>query len=488
MSYAAITDADRVTAAWNEFCEMLGLRSHGAKREHKDRGFCARRFLREGRNGPRDIIELKPVVRPEQGPKTAWISVKAIDPPSVQGLIVIDQHQRRYITHSGRFNKGEKSFRDKTWFHVEGDTKEQRYMVTPIDGVSSTELLDNVGTFARKCFSHEEGIHGSEVFEKKASRLSGSTPSEPLNRIMYGPPGTGKTFDAVQEAVRVIDENLAKKDHKVLKDRFDELRKDGQVEFVTFHQSYAYEDFVEGIRPELKGRELTYKLHDGVFKKFANEARKPENEGKNFVLIIDEINRGNIAKIFGELITLIEGSKRLGKDDSAQATLPYSGKPFGVPGNLYLIGTMNTADRGIRQLDMALRRRFTFHQRMPDASKVPAHVDRVDCRTLLATMNERIVEHLDRDHQIGHTYLMNVKTLDDLARAFQTEIVPLLQEYFYDNWEKMRLVLNENCFITKKPGSDPPVFDVLPSGHVGWDTADSYIAIYNGESGQDAGA
>ena len=310
-----------------------------------------------------------------------------------------------------------------------------------------------------------------------------------MNRILYGPPGTGKTYEAVREAVKIVDEGKLAEEPSAVKSRFNELRgrdgQVGQVEFVTFHQNYAYEDFIEGIRPKIKEKELAYELHEGIFKKFAKAAAEAEDD-KRFVLIIDEINRGNIAKIFGELITLIEDSKRLGEADEARATLPYSGDLFGVPANLYLIGTMNTADRGIALLDMALRRRFDFHELMPKAShdEVPDAVSGVNCQTLLAEMNKRIVKHLDRDHQIGHTYLMDVKTLEDLARVFQTKIVPLLQEYFYDNWEKMRLVLNENCFITKKPGSDPPVFDVLSRDDDGWHTADSYTAI----SGQAAGA
>ena len=316
----------------------------------------------------------------------------------------------------------------------------------------------------------------------------------PLNRILYGPPGTGKTYEAVREAVKIVDEGKLAEEPSAVKSRFNELRgrdgQVGQVEFVTFHQNYAYEDFIEGIRPRVKEKELAYELHEGIFKKLAKAAKA--EDGKRFVLIIDEINRGNIAKIFGELITLIEDSKRLGRKDEMQATLPYSGDPFGVPENLYLIGTMNTADRGIALLDMALRRRFEFHEQMPDATHVSVskNIGGVDCQKLLTTMNERIVEHLDRDHQIGHTYLMKTKveTLNDLGRVFRTEIVPLLQEYFYDNWEKMRLVLNENCFITKKPGSDPPVFDVLQNDDPGWHTPDSYTAIYKGKSGKAAGA
>ena len=302
----------------------------------------------------------------------------------------------------------------------------------------------------------------------------------PLNRILFGPPGTGKTFDAVADAVQVIDGHDGSLPRDRVKARFNELREAGQIEFVTFHQNYAYEDFIEGIRPVLKKKELAYRLRDGIFKKIAKRASEHPNDGH--VLIIDEINRGNIAKIFGELITLIEPSKRLGGDDAAKAKLPYSQKLFGVPPNLHLIGTMNTADRGILLLDAALRRRFEFDVRMPDAELVAANIDGVDGQALLRAINQRIVENLDRDHQIGHTYLMGVHTLQSLAHAFQTQIIPLMQEYFYDEWEKMHNVLNENAFITRREGTDRPVFDLLPRGDDRWLQAESYRAIYGSDS------
>ena len=302
-----------------------------------------------------------------------------------------------------------------------------------------------------------------------------------LNRILYGPPGTGKTFDAVSEAVKAID-GTADGDRKQLKDRFNRLRNEGRVEFVTFHQNYAYEDFIEGIRPVLYRKKLRYELRDGIFKQVAKRASEDPNN--HYVLIIDEINRGNIAKIFGELITLIEPSKRLGEEDEAKATLPYSQESFGVPANLHLIGTMNTADRGIALLDVALRRRFDFVERMPEADHdgIAENIEGVNGRHLLRAINHRIVEKLDREHQIGHTYLMGIETLEALKRAFQNQVVPLLQEYFYDDWEKIRGVLNDNAFITKR-GTEPPVFDVLGRDDDRWLQAESYRAIYGDNSG-----
>ena len=311
--------------------------------------------------------------------------------------------------------------------------------------------------------------------------------SRSLNTVLFGPPGTGKTWEAVSYAVAIID----RKDHaelsksgerKSVKARFEKLKREEQIEFVTFHQNYAYEDFIEGIRPALGDGELTYELRDGIFKKIALKAAGHlENR---HVLIIDEINRGNIAKIFGELITLIEPSKRLGAEDAAEAKLPYSQASFGVPDNLYIVGTMNTADRSIALLDTALRRRFDFIEMMPDPSQVEEDIEGVDGQQLLTAINVRIKAELDREHQIGHTYLISVKTINDLARAFQHSILPLLQEYFYDDWEKIRRVLNDNPFIRKDPAApsdgDPgqPMLELLPRSDERWQQAESYQKIY----------
>ncbi|RME33386.1 MAG: AAA family ATPase, partial [Deltaproteobacteria bacterium] len=189
-----------------------------------------------------------------------------------------------------------------------------------------------------------------------------------LSMILYGPPGTGKTYVTRKLAVEICD-GVAPKSRKEVRKRFEQLRKLGRIHFVTFHQSFSYEDFVEGIRPDLKTNDglLRYKLEDGVFKTLCKEAKEKPND--NFVLIIDEINRANISKVFGELITLIEEDKRLGADEEITVQLPYSrADDFGVPPNLYIIGTMNTADRSIAMLDTALRRRFSFREIMPDPS------------------------------------------------------------------------------------------------------------------------
>ena len=411
--------------------------------------------------------------------------------------------------------------------------------------------------------------------------------THPLNQVLYGPPGTGKTWDTVARAVAIIKgcrtEDVLSDGRGTLKARFDTYRKQRRVEMVTFHQNYAYEDFIEGIRPTVEDTSaegVGYVLRPGVFREMVERAaqnlrtsqtaekdawtsqevvqgflewirsetassgakrlgkgaggrdilvsgvyesrdgdiagvqlggttnqklfrrvldrdyrafhdggiteyteigrtrpgsstwhgqaiyffellkmmrnyhkdvwRRPERkttERKNFVLILDEINRGNIARIFGELITLVEESRRIGRADETKVTLPYSGEEFGVPENLYLIGTMNTADRSIALLDTALRRRFEFVEMMPDSSLLDREVAEVHLGSLLDAMNERIRFLRDREHQIGHTYFLEVRGLDGLRKVFQKQILPLLQEYFYDDWAKIAAVLGNNGFV-----------------------------------------
>ena len=225
----------------------------------------------------------------------------------------------------------------------------------------------------------------------------------------------------------------------------------GRVKFITFHQSYSYEEFIEGIRPKMDSDELTYSLEKGVFKEISDNAKNYPNH--NYVIIIDEINRGNISKIFGELITLIEPTKRLfslnPKEHPKLVTLPYSKKLFGVPKNLYILGTMNTADKSIALLDSALRRRFSFTEMLPNSSVVKNNISiaGIEVEKLFETINSRIEFLIDKDHTIGHSYFLKIKddqTIEALALLFRREIIPLLMEYFYGDFEKIQLVLGDN--------------------------------------------
>ena len=423
----------------------------------------------------------------------------------------------------------------------------------------------------------------------------------PLNQILFGPPGTGKTWHAVNHAIAIIEDHKVKlkdRDRQETRENFEKLKQDGQIEMVTFHQSFTYEDFVEGIKPNLKETELLFKIDDGIFKRiceravdasllvdtFAEYAKKRVKQGnevrlfdeedhrfiervepktivlggvkraelsrkkikelyleyyfgrikkkedipntrgskknhlglaiyyypflklldkfhkenfkkRKYVLIIDEINRGNIAKIFGELITLVEESKRSGVEDETSVTLPYSKKIFKVPDNVYLIGTMNTADRSIAILDTALRRRFDFIEMMPNPKhdSISKDVDGIKLRKLFKKMNSRIVVLLDREHQIGHTYFMDINSIEDLKKVFQSKIIPLLQEYFYDDWEKIELVLNKNGFIKEEIDlhkslfvgnvegmfdSEKKIYYLSPANSSDWNDKAKYIQIY----------
>ncbi len=243
------------------------------------------------------------------------------------------------------------------------------------------------------------------------------------------------------------------------KDGPDQESANERFEFVTFHQAYSYEDFIEGLRPvqDEETGDIKYEIIPGVFRRICSRAKADPEQ--RYAIFIDEINRGNIASIFGELITLIETDKRVihGEDGSTESgmtlTLPYSGERFGVPANLDVYGTMNTADRSIALLDTALRRRFQFREMMPDTSVIKGSSGNgliedgkggtIDLRRLIETINRRIRFLLGRDMTIGHSYFINVRDFDGLKNALYSRIIPLLQEYFYDDWHRIQLVFRD---------------------------------------------
>ena len=372
-------------------------------------------------------------------------------------------------------------------------------------------------------------------------KQSGETLKFPNNIILYGPPGTGKTFNTIDKAVEIV--TNVKNNHEENKVIFDRLRKEGQIEFITFHQNYSYEDFMVGIRPDIEFDQLRFKPFKGIFYEIVKKAKenylassksqpkqrsfhevfqeitkplidngepikikmasgsyfnitdvndysihfsKPSgksehslsiptleeivdglrefNSGlgsyynplaelirekkkeikdsfsepkKNFVLIIDEINRANISKVFGELITLLEEDKRIGLQNELRITLPNGEKEFGIPPNLYLIGTMNTADKSIALIDIALRRRFDFIGYFPDYSKLEESDG-----NLLRSINKEIYSRKkSSDYLIGHAYFM---TSTETLKTIKNKVIPLLMEYFSGKTEVVEEIF-KNC-------------------------------------------
>lgn len=474
--------------------------------------------------------------------------------------------------------------------------------------IPASELNEFESAILKPAFGtslHDISVNSNNMGQNKMDKANPSIPSQPLNRIMYGPPGTGKTYNTVREALKIIEGT----DNPVgvyeeQKVRFDALRRSGQIAFVTFHQSFSYEDFVEGIRAETTNGQLSYKIKDGIFKQISTAAlfskivwkvageigfgdlyaeflkvvrtKLPEgfpivslqgkklsivsvskkgtlqishegslvkhavgkerlrklyeshpttvdlakitsmekgitsiiggsnvtaywavlnaflkfknqnideltlaqsenqdyieyddmkgrilsadsphySDGKPYVLIIDEINRGNTSRIFGELITLIERTKRIGSAETIEVMLPYSNELFAVPDNLYIIGTMNTADRSLALVDTALRRRFDFIEMMPDLKALDnLIVDGVNVRLMLECINDRIEHLYDREHTIGHAFFIGLNaqsSIAEMGKIFKNKILPLLEEYFFENWDKITKILGKSNIYRQK--------------------------------------
>lgn len=312
----------------------------------------------------------------------------------------------------------------------------------------------------------EMGRHAAAQSSQSSVTPASQTPVSltniPLNQILYGPPGTGKTYATVERALEIFVQAGLRNSGNTRQEQlrcFNNLVQDGHIRFVTFHQSFCYEDFVEGIRAVTDDDgKISYEVKDGIFKELCTEARGTAGEAVSlpYVLIIDEINRGNVSRIFGELITLLEDSHRasLDKDsyqrDTVTVRLPYSRDFFSVPENIYIIGTMNTADQSLTGLDVALRRRFAFTEMPPRPELLQSR--RLEGTTvtlgdLLDCLNQRIAALLDKEHCLGHAYFMGLGdsvSVAELSDVFKKHIVPLLEEYFFADWEKIQWVLNDH--------------------------------------------
>ena len=255
------------------------------------------------------------------------------------------------------------------------------------------------------------------------------------NIILQGAPGTGKTYSTAALSLKILGvDDIDWKSPKAVMDKYDEFLDEGRIAFTTFHQSMDYEDFVEGYKPMEIDGDIKFQLKPGVFMNICEKAKK-----QPCVLIIDEINRGNVSKIFGELITLLEADKRDGGDHRIQVNLTYSPEPFSVPANLYIIGTMNTTDRSVGSIDYALRRRFAFWTLKSDRSVIEGQDVDTDVKSKAVAVFEKVEAFLKEnpadmkidDLMPGHSYFM-AKTLDELETKVRYELIPLVEEYAKD--------------------------------------------------------
>ena len=512
---------------------------------------------------------------PIKNKKEIYIAVGVKDPDRKNGeryfRVYLNSNSAGVIASRTRFPNHPDRLRERTFKSSSGSLIE---MYEWLKNITEKENINIEGGGRRPVNYKYVEIAGDEGDEEgESDGAQDYIPSDnfftfggSLNQILYGPPGTGKTYRTIELAVSCAEPEFTAagttkvEKRKSFKDKFDQLIVEKRIRFVTFHQSYGYEEFVEGLSAKTEGDQLSYYEKSGIFKSLCEDAKaymgenkevnraefddlwqrfadalaegtsgikvkslsektyftitdisdstirfdkaqgksvhslsvktlkaiyqeekelsgglKPyygalihylkttyepkaphvARERKNFVLVIDEINRGNISKIFGELITLIEPSKRLGKPEGLPVTLPYTGDSFGVPDNVFIIGTMNTADRSLALMDTALRRRFEFIEMMPDYSAlkvsekdsycVGSGETAIDLVKLLKTLNNRIAALYDREHMLGHAFFIPVvekiingdheQALDELAKAFKTKIIPLLAEYFFEDWQ-----------------------------------------------------
>lgn len=295
----------------------------------------------------------------------------------------------------------------------------------------------------------------------KSQKENQNNMKQSLNTILYGPPGTGKTYNTIELAVKIIENtnsnkkitsNEEKTDREKIVEKYKEFAGNktlsfndtaldaNQIEFVTFHQNYTYEDFVIGLKPNIANdAQLTFKQNYGIFYRMCKTAYN--NLDKNYVLIIDEINRANISRVFGELITLLEDDKRIGAENELIISLP-NGESFGVPSNLYLIGTMNTADKSIALIDIALRRRFEFVSMPPKYDIDGLNQKDADLLKAINTnITDKKIGSKSADFQIGHAFFMKDMPTDDVMNL---KVFPLLMEYFNNNTDLVTKVISKS--------------------------------------------
>ena len=359
---------------------------------------------------------------------------------------------------------------------LEFDETSGGYKKAPPNGF----LVRRIKGLYRVIWLHDDAVSDSDARSQSTDRSAQQVyvaSKRQVNVILYGPPGTGKTYAAVRRCVALCDRMSNDDPKDDVRDRREELVEQGRIEFVTFHQSYGYEEFVEGLRPGVTGEEAGagFRLvaKPGVLKRIAERARNLPSQP--FVLVIDEINRANVSKVMGELITLLEPDKREGAPNEMRVTLPHSGDRFTLPRNLHILGTMNTADRSIALLDTALRRRFKFEELAPDPNKL-LNIDGIDLPGVLQAINNRLEWLLDRDHLIGHAWFMNAHNREGIDGVMRNDIIPLIAEYFYDDWRKVQAVLGGgNHFVRgRKLNPAPGLGDEADDDRYRWTIRDAF--------------